>query len=165
MPRTLCYPMASHTANCDNMLPPLLPSQTYGVNAAASWGYQWRQPYATGERGVSADPHVDRGWGAGCERQQHTFVSEGVQEPHPPYLYMLPPACCTGNKREVTTIYEVVSDAQGAAYLLPDYQFTCERLDCPLSATVCGDCWLTHDRRASWLQLPARLMKHTCPVV
>lgn len=23
--------------------------QTYGVNAAASWGYQWRQPYATGK--------------------------------------------------------------------------------------------------------------------
>lgn len=80
MPRTLCYPMASHMANCDNMLPPLLPSQTYGVNAAASWGYQWRQPYATGERGVSDDPKVDRGWAAGCYRQQHTAVSEGVQE-------------------------------------------------------------------------------------
>jgi hypothetical protein len=34
--------------------------------------------------------------------------------------------CAAGEKREVTTIYEIVQDADGAAYALPDYQFTCE---------------------------------------
>lgn len=67
--RNLCYHMASHTTNCADMLPPLLPllpSQTYGVNAAASWGYQWRQPYATGEgQGLTADLHMDGGGGGG----------------------------------------------------------------------------------------------------
>jgi hypothetical protein len=32
--------------------------------------------------------------------------------------------CAAGKKREVTTIYEVVEDADGAVYALPDYQFT-----------------------------------------
>jgi hypothetical protein len=30
----------------------------------------------------------------------------------------------TGEKREITTVYEVVSDSAGAAYLTPEYQFT-----------------------------------------
>jgi hypothetical protein len=29
----------------------------------------------------------------------------------------------------VATIYEIVQDAKGAAYLLPDYQFTCKHSD------------------------------------
>jgi hypothetical protein len=33
-------------------------------------------------------------------------------------------AAAAGSKREVTTIYEVVEDADGAVYALPDYQFT-----------------------------------------
>lgn len=33
-------------------------------------------------------------------------------------------ALCTGGKREVATVYEVVSDKDGAVYALPDYQFT-----------------------------------------
>lgn len=38
------------------------------------------------------------------------------------------PLHLAGNKREVATIYEIVQDADGAAYALPDYQFTCERI-------------------------------------
>lgn len=34
--------------------------------------------------------------------------------------------CAAGTKREIATIYEIVQDANGAAYALPDYQFTCE---------------------------------------
>jgi len=39
---------------------------------------------------------------------------------------MLCSCCLAGTKREVTTIYEIVQDAEGAAYAVPDYQFTCE---------------------------------------
>jgi hypothetical protein len=34
--------------------------------------------------------------------------------------------CAAGDKREVTTIYEIVQDKDGATVALPDYQFVCE---------------------------------------
>lgn len=34
--------------------------------------------------------------------------------------------CAAGDKREVTTIYEIVQDKDGATVALPDYQFICE---------------------------------------
>lgn len=45
-----------------------------------------------------------------------------------------------GAKREVTTIYEIVQDAEGAAYAVPDYQFTCEWAACciSLAAMTCS---------------------------
>lgn len=55
--------------------------------------------------------------------------------------------CCvvlhpSGDKREVATIYEIVQDANGAAYALPDYQFTCEG-----HAQACR-CWPLHGSAA-----------------
>lgn len=41
-------------------------------------------------------------------------------------LCFMLPLHSAGNKREVATIYEIVQDADGAAYALPDYQFTCK---------------------------------------
>lgn len=98
--------------------------KAYGSNAAAWWGYQFRTPFKTGEPSHTLLLLLSR---CGCQLLKYPKSSMHSAEPRIHKMWPRRSSAvplCAGKAREVTTIYEVVEDADGAVYALPDYQFT-----------------------------------------